>query len=115
MRVASIASLIPMIEDILNTIIEDSFEDIDLKTKVDLCIRRARENIKHEHILGVDWIPEEYIQVDVLKVMNERIRIIELIGNWLKNSFYEKTKNYQNTSGFNRHFFAHAKSEIWQN
>ena len=115
MRVASIASLIPMIEDILNTIIEDSFEDLDLKTKVDRCIKRARENIKHDHILGVDWIPEEYVQVDVLKVMNERIRIIELIGNWLKNSFYENTKNYRNTSGFNRHFFAHAKSEIWQN
>lgn len=115
MRVASIASLIPMIEDILNTIIEDSFENLDLKTKVDRCIKRAKNNIKHDHILGADWIPEEYVQDDVLKVMNERIRIIELIGNWLKNSFYENTENYQNTSGFNRHFFAHAKSEIWQN
>ena len=34
MRVASIASLIPMIEDILNTIIEDSFENLDLKLKL---------------------------------------------------------------------------------
>lgn len=113
MQVAAVASLIPMIEDILNTIIEDSSHD--LKTKVDRCIERARENIIYDHKLGVTWIPEEYIQVDVLKVMNERIRIIELIGNWLKNSFYENTDNYENTSGFNRHFFAHAKSEIWQN
>ncbi|MDV7149753.1 hypothetical protein R3X66_19175, partial [Acinetobacter baumannii] len=76
-------SLIPMIEDILNTIIEDSFENLDLKTKVDRCIKRAKHNIKHDHILGADWIPEEYVQDDVLKVMNVRIRIIELIGNWL--------------------------------
>lgn len=115
MKVTSIASLIPIIEDILNTIIEDSAENLDLKTKVDRCMKRAIDNIKHDHILGVDWIPEEYVQDDVLKVMNERIRIIMLIGNWLKNSFYENTDNYQNTSGFNRHFFAHAKSEIWQN
>lgn len=115
MRVISIASLIPIVEDILNTIIENSFENLDLKTKVDRCIGRARENIKSDHVLNVDWIPEEYIRLDVLKVMNERIRIIELIGNWLKNSFYENTDNYQNTSGFNRHFFAHAKSELWQN
>ncbi|MFX5756472.1 hypothetical protein ABTE27_21230, partial [Acinetobacter baumannii] len=67
-----------------------------------------------DHILGADWIPDEYIEIDVLKVMNERIRIIELIGDWLINSFYEKTNKYQNSSGFNRHFFAHAKSEIWQ-
>ena len=115
MQVTSIASLIPIIEDILNTIIEESFENLNLKTKVDRCIQRAIENIKNDHILGVDWIPEEYVQDDVLKVMNERIRVIVLIGNWLKNSFYENTENYQNTSGFNRHFFAHAKSEIWQN
>lgn len=115
MRTTAVASLIPIIEDILNAIIEDPSNDLDLKSKVDKCIERARENIKQDHISGVDWIPEEYIQINVLKVMNERIRVIEFIGNWLKNSFYEKTDKYQNTSGFNRHFFAHAKSEIWQN
>lgn len=115
MRVTSVASLIPIIEDILNFIIEDPSHDMDLKSKAQYCIKRARENIISDHILGADWIPDEYIKIDVLKVMNERIRIIELIGDWLINSFYEKTDNYQNSSGFNRHFFAHAKSEIWQN
>jgi len=115
MRITSIASLIPIIEDILNSMIEESPNNLDLKAKVDKCIERARNNIIFDHIQGVDWIPEEYIQLPVLKVMNERIRIIELIGNWLKNSFYEHTQNYKNISGFNRHFFAHAKSELWQN
>lgn len=115
MRVTSVASLIPIIEDILDSIIEDANEDLNLKGKVQRCIARARENITSDYILGADWIPDEYIKLDVLKVMNERIRIIELIGDWLINSFYENTNNYQNSSGFNRHFFAHAKSEIWQN
>lgn len=115
MRVTAVASLIPIVEDILNSIIGDSGQDLDLKSKVQHCIKRARENITKEHISFADWIPDEYIQLNVLKVMNERIRIIELIGNWLQNSFYENTENYDNTSGFNRHFFAHAKSEIWQN
>jgi len=115
MRVTSIASLIPIIEDVLNTIIGEDGHKLDLKAKVHRCISRARENIKTDHIKGADWAPEEYVRTDVLKIMNERVRIIELIGNWLQNSFYEDTDKYDNTSGFNRHFFAHAKSEIWQN
>ena len=46
--------------------------------------------------------------------MNVRIRIIELIGNWLKNSFMripKTTKILQDLIDI----FAHAKSEIWQN
>ena len=114
MRVTSVASLIPIVEDILNSIIEDADEDLKLKDKVQRCIARARENITSDHILGADWIPDEYIEIDVLKVMNERIRIIELIGDWLINSFYEKQisiKIHRVLIGI----FAHAKSEIWQN
>lgn len=114
-RVTAIASLIPIIEDVLNTIIGKEGKQLDLKAKVHRCISRARENIKTDHIAGADWAPEDYVRIDVLKIMNERIRIIELIGDWLQNSFYEDTDRYDNTSGFNRHFFAHAKSEIWQN
>ncbi|MEM9994190.1 MAG: hypothetical protein AAGE79_08655 [Acinetobacter pittii] len=115
MRVTAIASLIPIIEDILNTIIGEHGKGLKLKDKVQHCIAKARENIKKEHIDNADWIPDEFIQIDVLKVTNERIRIIELIGDWLQNSFYEDTDKYDNISGFNRHYFAHAKSQIWQN
>ena len=114
-RITAIASLIPIIEDILNTIIGEEGKELDLKAKVHRCISHARENIKIDHITGADWAPEDFVRIDVLKVMNERIRIIELIGDWLQNSFYEDTGEYDNISGFNRHFFAHAKSEIWQN
>ena len=115
MRVTAAASLIPIIEDILGSIIENSPPKLDLKAKAEHSVARARKNIKFDHILGADWIPNEYIDLEVLKVMNERIEIIELIGDWLKNSFYEHTEDYNNISGFNRHVFAHAKSEIWQN
>ncbi|MCO1335943.1 hypothetical protein MO867_16540 [Microbulbifer sp. OS29] len=67
------------------------------------------------HINYADWIPAEYIETSVLKVINERVFILELIRNWLINSFYANTKTYKNNSGFNRHIFAHAKSDLWQN
>lgn len=114
MRVTAIASLIPIIEDILNTIIGEHGRELNLKAKVQHCIFKARENIKKEHFDNADWVPKDFIQIDVLKVMNERIRVIELIGDWLQNSFYEDTDKYDNISGFNRHYFAHAKSQIWQ-
>lgn len=114
MRVVAISSLIPIIEDVLNTIIGRHSRGLDLKAKVQHCISKARENIIKEHFDNADWIPQDFIQVDVLKVINERIRVIELIGDWLQNSFYEDTDKYDNISGFNRHYFAHANSQIWQ-
>lgn len=115
MRVTAIASLIPIIEDILNTILGIKSTDIDLISKVNHCIDLANKKITAIHVDHADWIPPEYIDLKVLKVMNERIRITELIRDWLTTSFYRNTDEYNNRSGFNRHFFAHAKSEIWQN
>ncbi|MBO7928018.1 hypothetical protein J5X91_17395 [Pseudoalteromonas sp. K222D] len=115
MKVAAIAALIPIIEDILGSIIGEKGSDLDLVHKVNKCIDLANEKVVALHINGADWVPPEYIDLSVMKVMNERTFALETIRYWLVNSFYAKTANYDNHSGFNRHFFAHAKSDIWHN
>ncbi|MFH0223035.1 hypothetical protein ACGRPS_00155 [Vibrio furnissii] len=115
MKVAAIASLIPIIEDILGSIIGEGNSDLDLVNKVNKCIDLAHEKVIKLHIENADWIPPEYIELSVMKVMNERSFVLETIRYWLINSFYAKTSAYDNHSGFNRHFFAHAKSDVWQN
>ncbi|TKF13599.1 hypothetical protein FCV66_13320 [Enterovibrio norvegicus] len=115
MKVAAIAALIPIIEDILGSIIGEGSSDLDLVNKVNKCIDLANERVVKLHINGADWIPPEYIELSVMKVMNKRTFALETIRYWLVNSFYVKTADYDNHSGFNRHFFAHAKSDVWQN
>ncbi|MGO2236024.1 MAG: hypothetical protein ACTH5B_18320 [Marinomonas sp.] len=115
MKIAAIAALIPIIEDILGSIIGEDGSDLDIVSKVNKSIDLANEGVTKLHINNVDWISEEYIESSVLKVMNERTFTLETIRYWLLNSFYATTDNYDNHSGFNRHFFAHAKSDIWQN
>lgn len=115
MRVAAIAALIPIIEDILTSIIGNGGTDLDLISKVNKSIDLACERVIQWHIEGADWIPDEYIEIPVLKIMNERIFVLETMRHWLINSFYVKTDDYDKISGFNRHFFAHAKSDVWQN
>ncbi|EIJ0947503.1 hypothetical protein LH710_003397 [Vibrio vulnificus] len=114
-KIAAIAALIPIIEDILGSIIGEDGSDLDIVSKVNKSIDLANEGVTKLHINNVDWIPAEYIENSVLKVMNERTFALETIRYWLLNSFYAKTDDYDNHSGFNRHFFAHAKSDIWQN
>ncbi|WP_299695475.1 hypothetical protein [uncultured Vibrio sp.] len=115
MKVAAIASLIPIIEDILGSILGEGNSDLDLVNKVNKCIDLAHEKVTKHHIEKADWVPPEYIELSVMKVMNERSFTLETIRYWLINSFYAKTSAYDNHSGFNRHFFAHAKSDVWQN
>lgn len=115
MKIAAIAALIPIIEDILGSIIGEDSSGLDLIAKANKAIDLANQNVIKLHINNADWIPPEYIEIDVLKILNERILILETMRHWLTNSFYSKTDTYANYSGFNRHFFAHAKSDIWQN
>lgn len=115
MKVAAIAALIPIIEDALSSIIGEEGSDLDLIAKANKAINLANNNVIDLHINKADWIPQEYIEIPALKVLNERILTLKTIRYWLINSFYSKTETYCNHSGFNRHFFAHAKSDIWQN
>ncbi|AZG33801.1 hypothetical protein [Shewanella psychromarinicola] len=115
MKVVAVAALIPIIEDILGSIIGEDSSGLDIMTKVNKSIDLACDGVTKLHINHSDWIPPEYIENSVLKVMNTKIFTLETIRYWLLNSFYEKTDNYDKHSGFNRHFFAHAKSDIWQN
>jgi hypothetical protein len=115
MKIVAISALIPIVENIITTILGSSNNDLTIVDKVNKCIDKANEAVIDMHLLNADWIPDEYLDINVLKVTNERIFILETIRSWLLNSFYKKTDTYQNHSGFNRHVFAHAKSEIWHN
>lgn len=115
MKVAAIAALIPIIEDILRSIVGVQTQGLDVHSNIKRCFDQACKNAFKFDIHDANWIPDEYCEIEYLKVNNERIEIIESVRSWLKNSFYIRTDNYQNHSGFNRHYFAHASSDIWQN
>ncbi len=110
------SSLIPIVENILDTIIEKGSNIATSRTlidKVNNCLDLAIENVKNLYINNVDWIPEEYTAINFLKVMDERIFFLDVLKSWMINSFYKNT--YSNHSNFNRHIFAHAKSNLWHN
>nr|WP_159464975.1 hypothetical protein [Scandinavium goeteborgense] len=115
MKVAAIAALIPIIEDILRTIVGENGNDLDNISNINKCFNNACRNALLLDIHKVDWIPAEYSSIEYLKINNERIFMMETLRAWLLNSFYANTDNYNKHSGFNRHHFAHALSDIWQN
>ena len=114
-KVLAISALIPIIEDILNAIIGSEESSVSLIENVNKCIDKAHKKVIDIHKNNANWIPTEYTTIEVMKTMNEHAFCLETIRHWLLNSFYAKTDNYNNHSGFNRHHFAHAKSFIWQN
>ncbi|WP_024528224.1 hypothetical protein [Serratia fonticola] len=115
MKIAAISSLIPIIEDILRVIVGEEGSELDTVSKINVCFNLACLNVLKLDIHGVDWIPSEFCEVEYLKVNNERIFMLETLKTWLLESFYANTNNYNKRSGFNRHHFAHALSDIWQN
>ncbi|CZV05170.1 hypothetical protein [Enterobacter hormaechei] len=115
MKIAAIAALIPIIEDILRVIVGEEGSELDTVSKINSCFDLARLNILKLDIHGVDWIPNEFSDPAYLKVNNERVFMLETLRAWLINSFYANTSTYNKESGFNRHHFAHALSDVWQN
>ncbi|MBS0972714.1 hypothetical protein [Serratia rubidaea] len=115
MKIAAIAALIPIIEDILRVIVGEEGYELDTVSKINSCFDLARLNILKLDIHGVDWIPNDFSDPTFLKVNNERVFMLETLRAWLLDSFYAKTISYNKESGFNRHHFAHALSDVWQN
>lgn len=115
MKIAAIAALIPIIEDILRVIVGEEGSELDTVSKINSCFDLARLRILKLDIHGVDWIPNEFSDPEFLKVNNQRVFMLETLRAWLLDSFYANTINYNKESGFNRHHFAHALSDVWQN
>ncbi len=115
MKMAAIAALIPIIEDILTQIADSDGIKLDTFNKIDRSIKKAEKNVICIFTRDADWLPNEYLTTEVLKVLSQRVFMLEILKNWLKNSFYKRTDTYNNFSGFNRHQFAHATSDVWQN
>lgn len=113
MQVSATASLIPIIEDIIRSILGVESRHSDNISNVNKCIDAACLNALLMDIHDADWIPREYCEETFLTTTNERILILETIRDWLVGSFYVDTNNYSNYSGFNRHHFAHSLSNIW--
>ncbi|HEB5257927.1 hypothetical protein L0F32_15930 [Klebsiella pneumoniae] len=114
-KIAAISSLIPIIEDILRTIVGEEGSELDTISKINSCFKVAYLNVLKLDIHNADWIPSEFCDFEYLKANNERIFMLETLRTWLLESFYANTCNYNKQSGFNRHHFAHALSDIWQN
>lgn len=112
MKVAAIAALIPVIENILGELIND--HSLTTPEKVNKSINNALKNVTTLFFNGADWFPKEYADKEKLLVLDERYFMLETLRCWLINSFYCDTKDYKNYSGFNRHAFAHATSDLWQ-
>jgi len=115
MKIVAVAGLIPIVENIISNIIGENTGQLTIIDKVNKCVDKARDNVINIHFNHAQWTPKEYLEPSVLKVTNERVFILETIRNWLLTSFYSSTAEYDNHSGFNRHIFAHAKSDLWQN
>lgn len=113
-RAVAIAAIIPIVEKILRTFLELQDEKLSPVDVIDKIIEKSKEKIKRYEIGEVDWLPEEYLRSNRITNYSERYMMIILFESWLKNSFYKDTKVYSNYSGFNRHMFAHAKSQDWQ-
>ncbi|MCL9669381.1 hypothetical protein L2C91_13500 [Rosenbergiella epipactidis] len=113
MKVSATASLIPIIEDVIRSIIGVESRYSDNFSNINNCINKACLNVLLMDIHNAEWIPREYCEEVFLITTNERILILETIRDWLLNSFYVDTKKYSNYSGFNRHHFAHSLSSIW--
>lgn len=114
-KIAAIAALIPIIEDILRTIVGEEGSALDTVSKINSCFDLARLNVLKLDIHSVDWIPNEFSDPEFLKANNQRVFMLETLRAWLLESFYANTNNYDKKSGFNRHHFAHALSDVWQN
>lgn len=112
MQIAAIAALIPIIENILGELIDD--HSLKIAEKINKSIDNAAANVKSLFFNGADWFPYNYAAEEKLIVLDERYRMLETLRCWLINSFYCDTENYNNYSGFNRHAFAHATSDLWQ-
>lgn len=115
MQIAAIALLIPIVEGVLSDLIDKPSRELSIQNKVDLAIDYAQKNVASCFFGDADWIPNEYKEKDRMIVLDERYRILEMLRLWLKNSFYCDSDKYTSYSGFNRHSFAHARSQVWQN
>lgn len=111
-RASSIAALIPTIEGALDSIVSE-YPQLTPKEKIN---KVFDDVIQKEAEIYFDkmWTPKEYKTENFLVCLDERILFFSTFRNWLLNSFFQDTKAYNGVTWLNRHVFAHAKSEEWQ-
>ena len=109
----SIAALIPAIEGTLTRIVSGISERMNVPDKINLVINRAIDYAARIHFNNM-WVPREYLTLDYLFGEDERIFAFETFRRFLQKSFFCDTNDYDGVTWLNRHTFAHAITESWQ-
>lgn len=112
-RASSIAALIPVMEGALRRISE-RHEKSPVASQIDHIIDRACELAGRHHFDG-NWIPDGYRSKEYLYGQDERVFVFETFRNWLKETFFRQTGEYDGITWLNRHLFAHGTSTEWSN
>lgn len=112
-RASSISALIPALEGALTRIISQAGSEPKITEKIDQAIDRAIDCAARLHF-NRTWVPQEYLTVEYLYPLDERVFTFESFRRWLKISFFQNTTHYDGTTWLNRHLFAHGVSSDWQ-
>jgi len=111
---SSLASLIPIVEGVLTRLLEGQPQSqLTLPARVDRAIDKAIDlaaDIYYEEM----WTPREYRDSSYLIALDERVYIFETFRSWMKEVFFSNTENYTGQSWLNRHAYAHALNNNWQ-
>lgn len=112
-RASSISALIPALEGALTRIVSQGGGEPTIAEKIDQAIDRAIECAARLHFYQI-WVPHEYLTLEYLYPLDERVFTFESFRRWLKTSFFQNTAQYDGTTWLNRHLFAHGVSSDWQ-
>lgn len=112
-RASNISALIPALEGALTRIVSNSGGEPKIAEKIDQAINRAIECAARLHFYHI-WVPQEYLTLEYLCPLDERVFTFESFRRWLKTSFFQNTDQYDGTTWLNRHLFAHGVSSDWQ-
>ena len=112
-RASSISALIPALEGALTRIVSQGGGEPTIAEKIDQAIDRAIECAARQHFYRT-WVPQEYLTLEYLYPLDERVFTFESFRRWLKTSFFQNTTQYDGTTWLNRHLFAHGVSSDWQ-
>lgn len=112
-RASSISALIPVIEGAITRISDPAHANLSPVDKVDRIFDRVISRAAALHFDRM-WVPEEFCTADHLLGEDEIVFCFQTFRAWLKQSFFQRTDNYDGATWLNRHLFAHGAATDWQ-
>lgn len=112
---AATASLIPIVESALQQLVDNQgIRGKYIKDRIEELINKVINRIGYFSIPHKTWINEQYKTPDIICKLDDRALMFRVFGNWLQNSFFSNSNNYDKRSGLNRNIFSHGLSLVWQ-